>query len=117
MSWRSASKCGSPNSAARLSLREVEQLSSHKTSSPWASSRSHRCEPKNPAPPVTRTRLATTLMAGLSRQGPPRRRRAGWRAAYAEVGETGVRHLLGLVDVAQIDHQRARQGALDAAEI
>src|ERR1700730_10194130 len=117
MSWRIASKCGAPNSAGRWSLRPVNYLSTHKTSSPWARSRSHRCEPKNPAPPVTRTRLATTLMAGLSRQGPQRRRRAVCRAADAQIGETGGRHLLGLVDVAQIDHQRARQGALDAAEI
>src|SRR5207244_7792327 len=98
-------------------------LSTHKTSSPWATSRSHRCEPRNPAPPVTRTRLATTLMAGpspphpASRQGPQRGPRAQRRAADAEIGQTSGRHLLRLVDVAQIDHQRARQQTLDAAEI
>src|SRR5262245_4457759 len=34
----------------------VKKLSAQRTSSPRASSRSHRWEPMNPAPPVTRTR-------------------------------------------------------------
>src|SRR5215813_4432533 len=34
----------------------VKKLSTQRTSSPRASSRSHRWEPMNPAPPVTRTR-------------------------------------------------------------
>src|SRR6516164_3180948 len=89
-----------------------------KTSSPWATRRSHRCEPKNPAPPVTRTRLATTLMAlPASGQRPQLGRRTPRRAADAEIREARRGHLLRLVDVAQIDYQRARQQGFDAAQI
>jgi hypothetical protein len=35
----------------------VKKLSRQITSCPWATSRSHRCEPRKPAPPVTRMRL------------------------------------------------------------
>ena len=39
------------------------------------------------------------------------------RAADAEIRETRHGHLLRLVDVAQVDHQRARQQIPDAAQI
>ena len=41
--------------------REVKKLSTHRTSSPRASSRSHRCDPMNPAPPVIRIRFIAPL--------------------------------------------------------
>src|SRR5713101_53611 len=37
-----------------LRLEPVAKLSRQRTSCPPARSRSHKCEPKNPAPPVTR---------------------------------------------------------------
>src|SRR5512134_2780071 len=44
-----------------LSLVPVKKLSTQSTSCPSASSRSQRCEPRKPAPPVTRTRLRVSL--------------------------------------------------------
>ena len=35
----------------------VTKLSTHNTSPPSSSKRSHRCDPINPAPPVTRVRF------------------------------------------------------------
>ena len=40
-----------------LCLLPVKKLSTHSTSLPAASKRSHRCEPRKPAPPVTNIRL------------------------------------------------------------
>ena len=40
-----------------LDFCEVKKLSTQMTSSPAETSRSQRCEPRNPAPPVTRMRL------------------------------------------------------------
>src|SRR5689334_18481951 len=39
-----------------LSLVPVKKLSTHSTSLPASSRRSHRCDPMKPAPPVTSTR-------------------------------------------------------------
>ena len=39
-----------------LSVLPVTRLSTATTSYPSASSRSHRCDPRNPAPPVTNAR-------------------------------------------------------------
>src|ERR1700710_1020960 len=50
-----------------LSREEEEKLSTHSTSLPWASSRSHRCEPMKPEPPVTRTVLAPCTLRLLPR--------------------------------------------------
>jgi hypothetical protein len=42
-------------------LRPVKKLSRHKISWPSLSSRSHKCEPRKPAPPVMRIRISVTL--------------------------------------------------------
>src|SRR5512140_3308327 len=57
MSWRMNSNSGLSRRWAMFCRREVKKLSTHRTSSPRAISRSHRCDPMNPAPPVTRTRF------------------------------------------------------------
>src|SRR5512141_1025168 len=57
MSWRMNSNSGLLRRWAMFCRREVKKLSTHRTSSPRAISRSHRCDPMNPAPPVTRTRF------------------------------------------------------------
>jgi hypothetical protein len=41
----------------------VKKLSTHSTSSPRSSNRSHKWEPMNPAPPVTRTRRLLNIIA------------------------------------------------------
>ena len=46
-----------PSRWATLSLDPVERSSRHTTVSPRSTRRSHRCEPRNPAPPATTTRL------------------------------------------------------------
>src|SRR5262249_57785655 len=45
--------------------REVKKLSTQRTSSPRARSRSQRCEPINPAPPVTSTRFIASALSVL----------------------------------------------------
>src|SRR6185437_9619697 len=52
-----SSKAGLGSRCSTLCRVPVKKLSTHSTSHPCASSRSHRCDPRNPAPPVTRTRL------------------------------------------------------------
>src|SRR5262245_2770991 len=54
-SWRMNSKNGLPRRWAMFSLLPVKRLSTHSTSSPACNNASQRCEPRNPAPPVTRT--------------------------------------------------------------
>src|SRR6185369_5931068 len=54
-SWRMNSKNGLPKRCAMFSLLPVNRLSTHSTSCPACSNASQRCEPRNPAPPVTRT--------------------------------------------------------------
>src|SRR5262245_7371081 len=49
-------KPGWPNRCSMLSTEPVSRLSMAITESPRASSASHRCEPRKPAPPVTTTR-------------------------------------------------------------
>src|SRR5262245_44616859 len=39
----------------------VKKLSTHRTMAPSASSRSHKCEPRKPAPPVTKTRVSMCM--------------------------------------------------------
>src|SRR5215469_2134299 len=57
MSWRISSKRGLSTRCATLRLLPVKKLSTQSTSSPSASRRSQRCEPRKPAPPVTRIRF------------------------------------------------------------
>src|SRR5438874_2791322 len=52
-----------------LSIDPVERLSSTATSWPSASSRSARCEPMNPAPPVIRTFMAAREAISAPRDG------------------------------------------------
>jgi hypothetical protein len=46
---------------ARFGRVAVKKLSTQRTSSPRANSCSHRWEPMNPAPPVTRTRRLLSI--------------------------------------------------------
>src|SRR5947199_6418792 len=55
MSCRITSKHGCLSRCATFALLPVKKLSTHSTSSPSDSRRSQRCEPRKPAPPVTRT--------------------------------------------------------------
>src|SRR4051794_12164962 len=50
-----SSKCGLPRRWRMFSFEPVKKLSTQRTSCPSATRRSQRCEPMNPAPPVTRT--------------------------------------------------------------
>ena len=67
-----------PSRCATLSFEPVERSSRQTTVSPRSSSRSHRCDPRNPAPPATTTRLtgARSPRSG-SPCAAPRRGRAG----------------------------------------
>src|SRR4051812_20236871 len=56
------SKNGLPKRWAMFSLLPVNRLSTHSTSWPAWSSSSHRCEPRNPAPPVTRIFFMAAIM-------------------------------------------------------
>jgi hypothetical protein len=53
-----------------LRLVPVNRLSTHKTSCPCSSKRSIRCEPRNPAPPVTRTRFRESRFRTLRVSSP-----------------------------------------------
>src|SRR5882724_8655396 len=55
---------GCADTRLRFSSRPVEQSSITTTTLPSASRRSTKCEPMNPAPPVTRTCGGTELMRG-----------------------------------------------------
>src|SRR5690242_21728413 len=48
----------------------VKKLSTQMTSQPSASSRSHRCEPRKPAPPVTSTRLRSASLIRVRAPSP-----------------------------------------------
>jgi hypothetical protein len=47
----------SDSKCSTLCRVEQKKLSTHRTSCPCCSSRSHKCDPTNPDPPVTRIRL------------------------------------------------------------
>src|SRR5690348_12174350 len=47
----------------------VKKLSAQITVAPAASSRSHRCEPRKPAPPVTSTRVSRRMLTCCSLAG------------------------------------------------
>src|SRR5262245_57043442 len=85
---------------AMLRMFPVRRLSIAMTSWPSASRRSQRWLPRNPAPPVTRTRIAMAL-------APP----------HADVLPAGPAHLGGLVDVAQVDHRLRTQYAAEPREV
>src|SRR5690606_31297874 len=59
-SWRTNVKRSRPKRCSMLSADPVIRLSTATTSSPASSSAWHRCEPRNPAPPVTTTRRPAT---------------------------------------------------------
>src|SRR5438067_8311121 len=63
------SKPARPFRCAMLSIDPVERLSRMRTSCPWSSSASERCEPMKPAPPVINARTRNVL----SRELRPRR--------------------------------------------
>src|SRR3990170_6131878 len=57
MSWRMNSNIGFTRRCRILFRREVKKLSTQSISFPRSSNRSQRCEPMNPAPPVTSMRF------------------------------------------------------------
>ena len=78
------------------------------------------------APPLVGRALALAEVLGFEKSCQPADgallhvlavRRGTARAADAVITETRGGHLVRLVDVAQVDHQRARQEVPDAAEI
>src|SRR5262245_9643228 len=74
--------------AAKLSADPVMKLSMQTTSAPCSSRNSQRCEPMNPAPPVTRTLMVPAPFFTQRRQGDEkgpdaRRRRKAAREAYS----------------------------------
>src|SRR5687767_13367762 len=83
-SCRTNSKFGFGSRWAMFAFCPVNRLSIHTTSWPPWSSRSQRCEPKKPAPPVTRIRMPR--QAGPS---PPRfpAKQANGRAREHQRGE------------------------------
>src|SRR5437588_1071284 len=86
---RCTNRCGS-RMCSMLASEPVSRLSTQITRCPRASSSSHRCEPRKPAPPVTR-HVGTA--AGYPRPRGPRRagaRQASRRCVAAAVPERGV---------------------------
>src|SRR6266513_5034535 len=75
----------------------VTRLSTHTTCQPSASSRSLRCDPRKPAPPVTTARKLG--------------------AADAAIDEAAFPHRPGVEDVAAVDDDGAAHQALDAIEV
>src|SRR5512138_752892 len=106
MSWRISSNRCSSRRWAMLRLLPVKKLSTQITSWPSARSRSQRCEPMKPAPPVTSIRMPLPLSAATVAVAPER-----------DIAETSSLHPVRLVQVAAIHHNRALQGALDPLEI
>src|SRR5215211_1708530 len=62
----SDSRAPFPNACSRFSWRPVERASATTTSSPRSSMASTRCEPMNPAPPVTRARMRRGTLAATA---------------------------------------------------
>src|SRR5262245_54249960 len=98
--WRTKRKRFCSWRCAMLRTFPVRRLSIAMTSWPSARRRSQRWLPRNPAPPVTRTRM-------VIRSAP----------AHADVLPAGAPHLGGLVDVAQVDHGLRAQRGAEAGEI
>src|SRR5215469_13757820 len=65
-----------------FSIRPVDRLSAHTTSSPRATRASQRCEPIKPAPPVTRVRILDSLLVSLGHGNA-----AGHWAAYSKTAD------------------------------
>src|SRR4029453_14768792 len=84
-----------PTRSATLSGRPVRKLSMQMTSQPSASSRRHRWDPRNPAPPVIRARGTSAAPAG----GPH-------RPADPGDGEPGGDEPVGVQRVAGVDQDR-----------
>src|SRR6516165_144018 len=57
-----------------LRLVPVKKLSTQTTSPPRSSRRSHRCEPRNPAPPVTSMRFSRCILWSVHPRAASRRR-------------------------------------------
>src|ERR1700739_742784 len=78
-----------------FAIRPVDTSSRQTTVSPRAINRSHRCDPRNPAPPVTRTRLPTPLqLSSLS---------VGLCVAHTAVSPSRVSPPLRVEAIAPID--------------
>src|SRR5947209_15844937 len=75
----------------------VTRLSTHTTCQPSASSRSQRCEPRKPAPPVTTARKLG--------------------ATDAAVNEAPFPHRLRVEDVATVDDDGAAHQTFDAIQV
>src|SRR5437762_11585157 len=100
---------------ARLSGEPVMKLSTPTTSQSRASRNSHRCDPMNPAAPVTRTRMCGPR--GRSPLG-----RLDGLAADGVVLEAQAPHPFGLPEVAAVEedgaaHRRAQPLQVEELEL
>src|SRR3989441_5631473 len=97
-SCRTNAKPGRPRRCSMFSTVPVMRLSMQTTSAPRPRRNSQRCEPMKPAPPVTRTRIASGGQDGT--------------AADRVVFEAEPAHALGLPGIASVEHDGpAHQGA------
>src|SRR3954469_22105034 len=89
-----------------LSTEPVTRLSTTTPSSPRASSESHRCDPRNPPPPLTTTRAISALA--------PRRASC---ATDTSVLEPTPAQRLAVEEVASVDDARVAQRVGDLVEV
>src|SRR4051794_11157352 len=88
----------SPNRCEMFSILPVSRLSMATTSLPRASSASQRCDPRNPAPPVTTTRVTSA-------------------PADAVVDEAAAAHGGRVEQVAGVDHPALGHQPADLVEV
>src|SRR4051812_40024762 len=88
----------SPNRCEMFSMLPVRRLSMATTSSPRASNASQRCDPRNPAPPVTTTRATSA-------------------PADAVVGEAAAANSSGVEQIASVDHPALGHQPADLVEV
>src|SRR5205807_4390879 len=87
----------------------VTKLSTQTSFQPSANKRSHRCDPRKPAPPVTTARRPPPC--------PPPNGEGILGATDAAVDKTAVAHGLRVEDVPAVDDNRPTHQALHAIEI
>src|SRR6516165_1782914 len=92
-----------------LSVVPVERLSRQTTSAPRSSRNSDRCDPRKPAPPVTRTRMVGPREPGSGR--------VDRLPADGVVLEPEPPHALGLVDVPAVEDERPPHDLSESLEI
>src|SRR5258708_5796243 len=92
----------------------VMRLSTQTTSQPSLSRRRQRCDPRNPAPPVTTARPAARspeVSPMLSAE------EGGSAAADASIDETEVTHLVRFPDISAVDDHGASHAGSEALQV